>query len=198
MPPAGLRSRVERAVGLRRRAMRPTWSALAASVALAVMLSSAATWSVLAPGRAGLVEDEVVGSHIRALMARAALRRRVVRPPHRQAVVQRTHRAVAARGRPRGGRLSAGRRAHRRDRQNAGAVAGLSLSEASHQRDRHPGSRRAAARARRRRLPRDRMDRWRRVLLGGVGCRASASWRNSCSCFAPRRRTGEGTGRVIA
>jgi len=68
MPPAGLRSRVEQAVGLRRRAMRPTWSALAASVALAVMLSSAATWSVLAPGRAGLVEDEVVGSHIRALM----------------------------------------------------------------------------------------------------------------------------------
>jgi anti-sigma factor RsiW len=53
---------------LRRRAGRPTWSALAASVGLAVILSTAATWSVLAPGRAGLVEDEVVGSHIRALM----------------------------------------------------------------------------------------------------------------------------------
>ena len=68
LPPAALRSRVEQAVGLRRRAGRPTWSALAASVGLAVILSTAATWSVLAPGRAGLVEDEVVGSHIRALM----------------------------------------------------------------------------------------------------------------------------------
>ena len=68
MPPTALRSRVEQAVGLRRRAVRPTWSALAASVGLAVILSTVATWSVLAPGRAGLVEDEVVGSHIRALM----------------------------------------------------------------------------------------------------------------------------------
>ena len=57
LPPAALRSRVEQAVGLRRRAGRPTWSALAASVGLAVILSTAATWSVLAPGRAGLVED---------------------------------------------------------------------------------------------------------------------------------------------
>ncbi|HEY2135130.1 MAG TPA: anti-sigma factor [Xanthobacteraceae bacterium] len=68
LPPAALRARVENAVGLRGRALRPTWSALAASVVVAVMVSSAATWSVLAPGRAGLVEDEVVGSHIRALM----------------------------------------------------------------------------------------------------------------------------------
>jgi anti-sigma factor RsiW len=66
--PVALRGRIESAVGLRRRAARPTWGALAASVAVAVIVSAAATWSVLAPGRAGLVEDEVVGSHIRALM----------------------------------------------------------------------------------------------------------------------------------
>ncbi len=68
LPPAALRRRIESAVGLRRRAAQPTWSALAASLAVAVIVSAAATWSVLAPGRAGLVEDEVVGSHIRALM----------------------------------------------------------------------------------------------------------------------------------
>jgi len=67
-PPA-LRGRIERAVGMRRPAARPSWSALAASVALAVVVSAGATWSVLAPGPAALAADEVVGSHIRALMA---------------------------------------------------------------------------------------------------------------------------------
>jgi anti-sigma factor RsiW len=64
MPPAALRTRVERAVGLRRPAVRPSWSALAASVVLAVAVSAGATWSVLAPGQGGLVADEVLGSHI--------------------------------------------------------------------------------------------------------------------------------------
>ena len=68
-PPPALRSRVERAVGMRRAAARPTWSALAASVALAVVVSAGATWSVLAPGGAGLAADEVLGNHIRSLMA---------------------------------------------------------------------------------------------------------------------------------
>jgi anti-sigma factor RsiW len=66
-PPA-LRGRVERAVGVRRPALRPTWAALAASIALAAVVSSAATWSVLAPGTAG-INEEVLGSHIRSLMA---------------------------------------------------------------------------------------------------------------------------------
>jgi len=65
-PPA-LRAKVERAVGMRRAAVRPTWSALAASVVLAAAISVGATWSLLAPG--GAVADEVVGNHIRALMA---------------------------------------------------------------------------------------------------------------------------------
>jgi anti-sigma factor RsiW len=67
-PPA-LRSRIERAVGVRRPAVRPSWSALAASVALAVVVSAGATWSLLAPGPVALASDEVVGNHIRALMA---------------------------------------------------------------------------------------------------------------------------------
>ena len=67
-PPPALRGRVERAVGVRRPALRPTWGALAASIALAVVVSSGATWSVLAPGT-GRVGDEVLGGHIRSLMA---------------------------------------------------------------------------------------------------------------------------------
>src|SRR5215831_5873675 len=47
-PPA-LRARIERAVGVRRPAARPTWGALAASVALAIVVSAGATWSVLGP-----------------------------------------------------------------------------------------------------------------------------------------------------
>jgi anti-sigma factor RsiW len=38
-------------------------------VALAVVVSAGATWSVLAPGPAALAADEVLGSHIRSLMA---------------------------------------------------------------------------------------------------------------------------------
>jgi anti-sigma factor RsiW len=67
-PPA-LRSRIERAVGMRRPAVRPSWGALAASVALAVVVSSGATWSVLGPSQSALATDEVIGSHIRSLMA---------------------------------------------------------------------------------------------------------------------------------
>jgi anti-sigma factor RsiW len=67
-PPA-LRGRIERAVGMRRPAVRPTWSALAASVVLAVGVSAAATWSALTPGPAALAGDEVIGNHIRSLMA---------------------------------------------------------------------------------------------------------------------------------
>jgi len=67
-PPA-LRARIERSVGMRRPAVRPTWTALAASVALAVVVSAGGTWSVIAPRPAALAADEVLGSHIRSLMA---------------------------------------------------------------------------------------------------------------------------------
>ena len=67
-PPAGLRARIERAAGLRRGPARPTWMALAASVALALMLGSGATFVTLAP-RGDAAADAVVADHIRALMA---------------------------------------------------------------------------------------------------------------------------------
>jgi anti-sigma factor RsiW len=68
-PPA-LRAKVERAVGMRRVPMRPTWSAMAASVVLAAAISVGATLSVLGPvADNGRVADEVVGNHIRGLMS---------------------------------------------------------------------------------------------------------------------------------
>jgi anti-sigma factor RsiW len=66
--PAGLRERIERAAGLRRAPVRPTWAALAASVALALMLGSGATFVALAP-RGDTTADAIVSDHIRALMA---------------------------------------------------------------------------------------------------------------------------------
>jgi anti-sigma factor RsiW len=70
MAPPSLRAKVERAVGVRRPAARPTWTALAASVVLAAAVAVGATWSVLAPvADNGLVSDEIVGNHIRSLMA---------------------------------------------------------------------------------------------------------------------------------
>jgi anti-sigma factor RsiW len=72
--PENLRKRIDAKLGLTPRwASRPTWQALAASVLLAVAISSASTWfAVRGPmGDAGtpLVEEVVLGSHLRALMA---------------------------------------------------------------------------------------------------------------------------------
>jgi anti-sigma factor RsiW len=67
-PPAGLRERIERAAGLRRAPARPTWAAMAASVALALMLGSGSTFVALSP-RGDAAADAVVADHIRALMA---------------------------------------------------------------------------------------------------------------------------------
>jgi len=67
-PPAALRERIERAVGLRRMPARPTWLAFAASVALALMVGSSSTFFALAPG-GDTTADTIVSDHIRALMA---------------------------------------------------------------------------------------------------------------------------------
>jgi anti-sigma factor RsiW len=66
--PAHLRGRIERAAGLRRTPPRPTWLALAASVALAVTVSSGSTFFALAPSPE-TTADGIVSGHIRALMA---------------------------------------------------------------------------------------------------------------------------------
>jgi anti-sigma factor RsiW len=65
--PPHLRMRVERTVGLARE--RPSWRALAASVALAAVLASGSTWYVARTGDDTVVADEVVSSHLRALLA---------------------------------------------------------------------------------------------------------------------------------
>ena len=69
--PAHLRSRINAALGLTSRwASRPTWQALAASVLLAVAVSSASTWlAVRGPIGDPVVEEVVVDGHLRALMA---------------------------------------------------------------------------------------------------------------------------------
>src|SRR5712692_5820232 len=69
-PPPALVRRIEAAVGLHRQPPRPSWRALAASVALAMMVASSGTWLVLRPGPADGMADMVVAGHMRALMAR--------------------------------------------------------------------------------------------------------------------------------
>jgi len=70
--PAHVRMRVERAVGIgaaRSGRGRPTWAALAASVAIALLAGSASTYVALAPSGGDRVAEEVADDHLRALMA---------------------------------------------------------------------------------------------------------------------------------
>jgi anti-sigma factor RsiW len=73
-PPPGLRTRVETAVGVRRpRAWfaeaQFSWRALAASIAIAAVVSGSATSMLRAPSPSDMVRDGVVDAHIRSLMA---------------------------------------------------------------------------------------------------------------------------------
>jgi anti-sigma factor RsiW len=72
--PPGLQALVSRAVGIAATRMQPThtqpsWRALAASILLAVMASSATTWLVLQPRPGEGIGDAVMAGHLRALMA---------------------------------------------------------------------------------------------------------------------------------
>ena len=69
--PPGLRARIEASVGgVRRERARPTWRALAASIALTAMVSSTSTWLVVgSEQQPTMVADALVSDHIRALMA---------------------------------------------------------------------------------------------------------------------------------
>lgn len=51
-----------------RHQLRPTWTAMAASVLIAGALSATTTWLVLAPAN-NVLAEEVIGSHMRAVMA---------------------------------------------------------------------------------------------------------------------------------
>jgi anti-sigma factor RsiW len=73
-PPPGLRMRVETAVGIRRPRPRFTdtqfsWRALAASIAVAAVVSGSATSMLRVPSQTDLVRDGLVDAHIRSLMA---------------------------------------------------------------------------------------------------------------------------------
>ena len=66
--PASLRARVA-AIGGMRKVERPSWRALAASVALAAVVGSGATYVALAPREAAPIQVAVLDGHIRAMMA---------------------------------------------------------------------------------------------------------------------------------
>ena len=73
--PASLRARVE-AIARPRKVERPSWRALAASVALAALVGSSATYVALGPSETALTKREasptqvaVLDAHIRAMMA---------------------------------------------------------------------------------------------------------------------------------
>ncbi|MGA8955564.1 MAG: anti-sigma factor [Pseudolabrys sp.] len=69
--PAGLHARIQTSVGgLTRDRARPSWRALAASIALTAMVTSGSTWFVVGSQQQPMmVADALVSDHIRALMA---------------------------------------------------------------------------------------------------------------------------------
>jgi anti-sigma factor RsiW len=66
--PSGLRSRVERAVGLATRRVGPSWNAIAASIAAAVIISASA-WYFSGRSENSIFMRELTASHARALIA---------------------------------------------------------------------------------------------------------------------------------
>jgi anti-sigma factor RsiW len=68
-PSPALRMRIERAVGTHRATTRPSWRALAASVAVAAIVSSSSVWLIRDQYRADPGENAVLAAHIRGLMA---------------------------------------------------------------------------------------------------------------------------------
>ena len=68
--PPGLQARIRRTVGLSSAARaQPTWLALAASVMLAIFVSSGGTWYALQSSADDGTAEAVIGGHLRALMA---------------------------------------------------------------------------------------------------------------------------------
>src|SRR5262245_52364001 len=78
--PPELARRIAAAIGMRsaaqppsRLSSRPSWRALAASVVVAVVVASGATWFIGEGGGASAPAELVVASHMRALMAPASI-----------------------------------------------------------------------------------------------------------------------------
>jgi anti-sigma factor RsiW len=66
---AGLRTRIESTIGLRRAPPRPSWGMLAAASVLVAVMSSGTTWLTLRPPPQTDVAEMIVADHLRALMA---------------------------------------------------------------------------------------------------------------------------------
>jgi anti-sigma factor RsiW len=68
--PPDLRARIEASVGgVGHTRARPSWRALAASIALTALVTGSSTWLVVGSQPANTVADTLVSDHIRALMA---------------------------------------------------------------------------------------------------------------------------------
>ena len=133
-------SRPRSARSCRRRHRRdehaPSWRAMAASIALAMVVSSGATWFVTRTPRPTISRAGRRWSFARFDGA-AADRCRLGGRARRQAVVQRPDSAGPACRRLSSSGVQAGRRACRRCRTHRRADAGLSDPATPHQRDRH-------------------------------------------------------------
>ncbi len=148
VPPAGLRQRIEAMFGLRQPS-RPTWSALAASVAVAVMVSAGSVALLMAPASDGAIGDVLLNGHVRAMMAAqttdvASSDRHTVKPwfNGRIAYAPRVRRS-------RQRRLPADRRPSRCGRPRAGRHTGLSAAATFGQPDQVPGENVGASTVRR-------------------------------------------------
>lgn len=71
-PSPALRQRIESSVGLRAAVQRPSWRALAASIAVTAIVASGATWMALDQYRPDATANAIVSAHIRGLMAPSA------------------------------------------------------------------------------------------------------------------------------
>jgi anti-sigma factor RsiW len=67
--PAALRLRIEKSAGIESARTRPSWRALAASIAITALVVGGTTWTLRAPVPQDAVRDAVIASHIRSLMA---------------------------------------------------------------------------------------------------------------------------------
>jgi anti-sigma factor RsiW len=67
--PPGLEARIQNTVGMARASGAPSWRAMAASIMLAVVVSSSATWFLTHTPATDDVLEDAVGGHLRALMA---------------------------------------------------------------------------------------------------------------------------------
>ena len=68
MPP-GLEARIREAVGIGQTSSAPSWRAMAASIAFAMVVSSGATWFVIRTPTSDDMLEPVVAGHLRALIA---------------------------------------------------------------------------------------------------------------------------------